>query len=80
MSLWSPPGASQPTSPTGPLHSRHSPTSSPPPTTKTKIPGKRVAQIVKLKPEFVREYKDCHARVWPAVLKQIRDCNIEDCT
>lgn len=40
--------------------------------------GRRVAQIVKLKPEHVAEYKACHARVWPEVLKQIKDCNIED--
>jgi L-rhamnose mutarotase len=34
---------------------------------------------VKLKPEYVEKYKECHARVWPEVLKQIKDCNIEDC-
>jgi len=34
---------------------------------------------VKLKPEFVEKYKECHAKVWPEVLKQIKDCNIEDC-
>ena len=38
-----------------------------------------MAQIVKLKPEFVEKYKECHAKVWPEVLKQIKDCNIEDC-
>jgi L-rhamnose mutarotase len=43
-----------------------------------KYNGKRVGQIIKLKPEFVKEYKECHAKVWPEVLKQIRDCNIED--
>ncbi|CAI4218298.1 unnamed protein product [Parascedosporium putredinis] len=43
-----------------------------------KIPGRRIAQIVKLKPEFVEKYKEVHARVWPEVLKQIRDCRIED--
>jgi len=40
--------------------------------------GRRIAQIVKLKPEFVEKYKECHARVWPEVLKQIKDSNIED--
>ncbi len=25
------------------------------------------------------KYKECHAKVWPEVLKQIKDCNIEDC-
>jgi L-rhamnose mutarotase len=27
----------------------------------------------------VEKYKECHARVWPEVLKQIKDSNIEDC-
>lgn len=40
---------------------------------------RRVAQIVRLKPEHGPEYKECHAKVWPDVLKQIKDCNIEDC-
>ena len=38
----------------------------------------RVAQIVRLKPEAVEGYKECHARVWPEVLQQIKDSNIED--
>jgi L-rhamnose mutarotase len=42
-------------------------------------PGRRLAQIVRLKPEYVAEYKECHSKVWPEVLKQIKDCNIEDC-
>jgi hypothetical protein len=37
------------------------------------------SRIVKLKPEFEQQYKACHANVWPEVLKQIKDCNIEDC-
>jgi hypothetical protein len=41
--------------------------------------GRRFAQIVKLKPEFVGKYKEVHAAVWPEVLKQIRECNIRDC-
>ncbi|RKU41980.1 hypothetical protein DL546_001722 [Coniochaeta pulveracea] len=40
--------------------------------------GRRYAQIVKLKPEFYEEYKNCHAAVWPEVLKQIKDCHIQD--
>lgn len=44
-----------------------------------KNPGRRIAQIVKLKPEFVDKYKEVHVRVWPEVLKQIKDCRIEDC-
>ncbi|KAI1079635.1 DUF718-domain-containing protein [Whalleya microplaca] len=40
--------------------------------------GRRIAQIVKLKPEFVDKYKEVHAAVWPEVLQQIRVCNIQD--
>jgi L-rhamnose mutarotase len=47
--------------------------------TKVKNPGRRYAQIVKLKPEFLDEYKKVHAAVWPEVLKQIKDCKMEDC-
>ena len=39
---------------------------------------KRIAQIVRLKPSQVDTYKSCHAAVWPAVLQQIKDCNISD--
>ncbi|KAG8671369.1 hypothetical protein FPOAC2_04705 [Fusarium poae] len=39
---------------------------------------RRFAQIVKLKPEHLAEYKEVHARVWPDVLKQIGECNIRD--
>ncbi|KAK9417446.1 putative L-rhamnose mutarotase [Seiridium unicorne] len=46
--------------------------------TRQRNPGRRVAQIVKLKPEHVAEYKKCHAAVWPDVLKQIKECNIVD--
>ena len=42
-------------------------------------PGRRVAQIVRLKPEFVDRYKQVHAAVWPEVLQQIKVCNIQDC-
>ncbi|KAK2067414.1 hypothetical protein P8C59_001158 [Phyllachora maydis] len=41
-------------------------------------PGRRFAQMVKLKPEYVEQYKSCHAKVWPEVLKQIKECNIVD--
>ena len=27
----------------------------------------------------MEKYKECHAKVWPEVLKQIKDSNIEDC-
>jgi hypothetical protein len=62
---------STPASPTSPISSR--------PTYRLKNQGRRIAQIVKLKPEHVEEYKAVHARVWPEVLKQIKDSNIEDC-
>ena len=68
--LWSSPAS--PTSPTAP-------TAAVLPTYRLKNQGRRIAQIVKLKPEFVEKYKEVHARVWPEVLKQIKDCNIEDC-
>ncbi|KAH6845863.1 rhamnose mutarotase [Chaetomium sp. MPI-CAGE-AT-0009] len=41
-------------------------------------PARRLAQIVKLKPEFIDKYKEVHAAVWPEVLEQIKDCNIQD--
>jgi L-rhamnose mutarotase len=50
-----------------------------PPATRQKNPGRRIAQIVKLKPEYIDKYKEVHAHVWPEVLKQIKACNIEDC-
>ncbi|KAK7742205.1 hypothetical protein SLS62_010794 [Diatrype stigma] len=48
------------------------------PSARQRNPGRRVAQIVKLKPEFVAKYKEVHAAVWPEVLQQIRVCNIQD--
>lgn len=47
--------------------------------TAVRNPGRRFAQIVKLKPEHVAEYEKCHAAVWPEVLQQIKACNIQDC-
>lgn len=41
---------------------------------------RRFAQIVRLKPQYLTEYKEVHARVWPDVLTQIKQCNIQDCT
>jgi hypothetical protein len=40
---------------------------------------RRFAQIVHLKPSAVEAYKECHANVWPEVLRQIHDSNIRDC-
>ncbi|RAK71656.1 L-rhamnose mutarotase [Aspergillus fijiensis CBS 313.89] len=41
-------------------------------------PTRRIAQIVHLKPAAVAAYKECHANVWPEVLRQIHECNIRD--
>ncbi|KAF5985769.1 DUF718 domain-containing protein [Fusarium coicis] len=41
-------------------------------------PPRRFAQIIKLKPEHVAEYKQVHARVWPEVLAQNEQCNMRD--
>jgi L-rhamnose mutarotase len=40
---------------------------------------RRIAQVVYLRPEYLSEYKACHAAVWPEVLAQIKDSNIADC-
>jgi hypothetical protein len=78
--MWSNTSSSNPASPTTPQIPSVSPsTTTSRPTYRLKNQGRRVAQIVKLKPECVAKYKECHARVWPEVLKQIKDCNIEDC-
>ena len=47
---------------------------------RSRVQGKRIAQIIKLKPEHVEEYKKIHKAVWPGVLKQIKDSGIRDCT
>ncbi|KAI0886100.1 rhamnose mutarotase [Annulohypoxylon maeteangense] len=49
-----------------------------PPDPEPKRTVRRIAQVVKLKPEFVDKYKEVHAAVWPDVLRQIKDCNIQD--
>ncbi|KAH7037642.1 DUF718 domain protein [Microdochium trichocladiopsis] len=41
-------------------------------------PGRRFAQIVRLKPQHIDEYEKAHAAVWPEVLQQIKACNIQD--
>ena len=38
----------------------------------------RVAQIIRLKPEAIEEYKRVHADVWPGVLAQIADSGIRN--
>ncbi|OWP00112.1 hypothetical protein B2J93_8683 [Marssonina coronariae] len=74
--MWAGTSSSNPASPTTaqPIPSA----SRPAPNYRLKNQGKRVAQIVKLKKEYVEEYRECHAKVWPEVLKQIKDSNIED--
>ena len=34
--------------------------------------------VIKVRPEKLEEYKRLHAKVWPAVLKTISDCNIRN--
>lgn len=72
--LWSPTSPSF-GSPTAASHEPRSPTMA----SRVRNPGRRFAQMVKLKPEYVEQYKSCHAKVWPEVLKQIKECNIVDC-
>jgi L-rhamnose mutarotase len=38
----------------------------------------RIAQIIRLKPEAVEEYKRIHADVWPGVLAKIAECRIRN--
>jgi hypothetical protein len=78
--MWANTRSTNPASPTALDVSSVSPTSpTSQPTYRLKNQGRRITQIVKLKPEYVEKYKECHAKVWPEVLKQIKDCNIEDC-
>lgn len=74
-SLWQ-----KPLSP--PASAQHQPLASPlsPAEARVKNPGRRYAQVVKLKPEHYDRYKEVHAAVWPEVAKQIKNCNIIDCT
>ncbi len=39
---------------------------------------RRIAQIIRIKPEAIDEYKRIHAEVWPSVLATIRACNIRN--
>lgn len=47
-------------------------------TTPSSSNSRRIAQIVRLKPAAVKEYLECHEKVWPKVLRQITECNIID--
>jgi L-rhamnose mutarotase len=39
---------------------------------------KRYGSVIRVKPDKLQEYKAYHAKVWPGVLKMIRDCNIRN--
>ena len=39
---------------------------------------KRVAMVIRLKPEAEEDYKRYHAAVWPEVLEMLRECNIRN--
>lgn len=41
--------------------------------------GRRFGSIIRLRPECVAAYKECHANCWPEVQKQITECQIHDC-
>ncbi len=34
--------------------------------------------VIRVKPEKLKEYKRLHAAVWPGVLKQIKECHIQN--
>jgi L-rhamnose mutarotase len=38
----------------------------------------RMAQVIRLRPEVIEEYKRIHAAVWPEVLALISRCNIRN--
>ena len=40
----------------------------------------RMAQVVRVKPEVIEEYKRIHAAVWPEILALISACNITNYT
>lgn len=39
---------------------------------------RRIAQVIKLKPEHLEEYKKIHKEVWPGVLAALKRAHIED--
>ncbi|RED23858.1 L-rhamnose mutarotase [Flavobacterium cutihirudinis] len=39
---------------------------------------KRVGMVTGIKEDKIEYYKKLHAKVWPAVLKKIKDCNIQN--
>jgi L-rhamnose mutarotase len=38
----------------------------------------RYGMVIKVRPEKLEEYVRLHARVWPSVLRMIRECNIRN--
>jgi L-rhamnose mutarotase len=38
----------------------------------------RYAMVLRVRPEFEREYLEYHKAVWPEVLELIRDCNVRN--
>ncbi|KAL2888024.1 hypothetical protein HOO65_040361 [Ceratocystis lukuohia] len=43
-------------------------------------PGKRIAQVARLKAECVTQYKQAHSQDWAEVERHMRMCNIENYT
>jgi L-rhamnose mutarotase len=47
--------------------------------TKTVVPApKRFGMVTGIKPGQIEYYKKLHANAWPAVLKKIKECNIQN--
>ncbi|RXK41397.1 hypothetical protein M231_01302 [Tremella mesenterica] len=42
--------------------------------------GKRICQVIRVKPERLEEYKEVHSEVWPQVLDTLKKANIVDYT
>lgn len=38
----------------------------------------RHGSIIRVRPDRLEDYKDCHAAVWPSVLDMIKKCNIQN--
>ncbi len=41
-------------------------------------PAKRMGMVTGIKPGQIEYYKELHAKVWPEVLKKIKECNIQN--
>ena len=39
---------------------------------------KRIGQVIRLKPEMEKKYRELHANAWPKVLEQIKQSNIRN--